>query len=484
VIARAPSRSSLSSRPAAVAAPVPAPVDVEAPRRRARADWALLVVVVVGAAWRLWHLGAQLYTFDEAFTAVAARQPLGDLLHFLRHADSHPPLDYLIRLPFARGSFDLVALRLPSVLFSVGALAIFAGWMRRRGWVGVLATFFMAVGAFPVFFGREARMYALLELLGVLAAVVADAWSRRPRGRLALAIGVIVLLASLDHVSGLVLGAGLLVVPGRRRDRDARHWQTGVLAGLAAWCLLWGPSFLDQAGAKTNSWIPPTSVRSLVQAVGRLVTLTYAPETLMFVLVVAGYVALRRWDGQLGRTAWCCSVLPIAGFAAMGLVSPVLIERSLTVAAWAAPLSLAALVGELASRRRLLAVVVGGLVTLLVVTSGIDVLRERWEPDAVTRHARAVTRPGDVVAVAPGWWSPLFEYGVAVAGGADPKPTSAPIANAVAFRIGTATPTGRTWLVTRRVDRAAIETFEPCSDDWFDGVFHVRCVRVPGTGGG
>src|SRR4029077_9540135 len=103
-----------------------------------------------------------------------------------------PPLDYLIRMPFAQAGASDFVLRMPSLVFSIAALALFAVWMRDRGRVGLLATALMACSAFQVSYGGEARMYALLELLGVAAAMLAERWWRTPRPWHAGAAGALV----------------------------------------------------------------------------------------------------------------------------------------------------------------------------------------------------------------------------------------------------------------------------------------------------
>ena len=143
----------------------------------------LVALVVVGAAVRLWGLGANRLGYDEAFTAMAGRLPLGSLFSYLRADDSHPPLDYLLHLPLARLGVSTWWFRLPGVLCSIGALGLFAWWMRTHGRAGVLATALMALSAFEVVHGRNARMYAELELLGVALAIVAESWLRKPQRR-------------------------------------------------------------------------------------------------------------------------------------------------------------------------------------------------------------------------------------------------------------------------------------------------------------
>ena len=67
-----------------------------------RVHVALGLIVILGAVLRLWHLGTSSLGFDESFTGMVGRLPLGSIFGFLRAHDSHPPLDYLLQLPVAR----------------------------------------------------------------------------------------------------------------------------------------------------------------------------------------------------------------------------------------------------------------------------------------------------------------------------------------------------------------------------------------------
>ena len=55
------------------------------------------------------------------------------------------------------------------------------------------------------------------------------------------AIGVVLLVALFDHVSGALLGAGLIAVAGVRRDRDAWRWRIVVTGAGLLWLVVWGP---------------------------------------------------------------------------------------------------------------------------------------------------------------------------------------------------------------------------------------------------
>src|SRR6478609_944570 len=116
----------------------PARADRPSPPRRAvrslgRVDAVaigLVGTVALGAVLRLWALGRSKLNYDESFTAMAGRLPLGRMFAFLTAHDSHPPLDYLLHAPFARIGANEFWFRLPSALCSVAALVLLAAWLR------------------------------------------------------------------------------------------------------------------------------------------------------------------------------------------------------------------------------------------------------------------------------------------------------------------------------------------------------------------
>ena len=93
---------------------------------------ALAIAAAVGVVLRFWHLGHPSLDFDETFTATAARLPVHRLFSYLRSADAHPPLDYLLRRPLALGGAGDALLRVPSAVESSVALVAVAVWLRRR----------------------------------------------------------------------------------------------------------------------------------------------------------------------------------------------------------------------------------------------------------------------------------------------------------------------------------------------------------------
>src|SRR5215213_4225831 len=271
--------------------------DVARPTRTA--PTLLLALVAVGVGMRLLWIVRNGASFDESFTAMIARRPLGAVFGVLKTSDSHPPLDYVLRLPFARAGVGDFVMRLPSLVFSVAALGAFAWWMRSRGIAGLVAVAVMAVSPFQIMYGGEARMYALLELLGVLAAMLAETWLRTPRSWHVYAAGALVLVGVFDHVSGFLLAGALFALAGVRRDRAAWRWRASITCALVVWAAVWGASFLTQSSTTHASWIERTTIHSVPDAVAALVANQHGVGLVVFAAVTGGIVAVATTDRVL-----------------------------------------------------------------------------------------------------------------------------------------------------------------------------------------
>lgn len=460
------------------------------PEPRSWTALALVAVVAIGVALRVWRLGFNGLSYDESFTAMAARLPLDQLLDHLRNQDTHPPLDYLLRAPFARAGMSDTVLRLPSVVFSCGALVLFAWWMRTRGIAGLVATAVLASSAFQVFHGGEARMYALLELLGVAAAMLAERWlgQHAPRWS-AWAAGGIVALALFDHVSGFLLAAGMFAVAGVRTDRRAWEWRAAVVAAVGLWALAWGTSFVHQASGDWAGWIPRTSPSSFAGAVAGQVTNLAPLAWIVLAGVCVGGWCLWRADRRLALVWVALGVVPFVAAAIIGVASSFLVDRTLTVSAWAPPLALGYMAAAFGVRwplpGRVVALVVVGVVTIGTLTAFTG---ERYDADLPIERLDAVVQPGDIILTRPARYDTLPAYRIGVEEwGGTPWVATPGIDNASAFRVGDAAPTGRFWLFTPRSFELGFPDYRSCPTSpehdtapWTDGLTHVVCLERSG----
>jgi hypothetical protein len=463
-----------------------APASAATDGRSRTAVW-LVAIVVAGVLLRAWRLGFNGLSYDESFTAMAARMPLDQLFEHLRNEDTHPPLDYLVRAPFARAGLGDVALRLPSFVFSCTALALFAWWMRARGLAGIIATAVLAGSAFQIFHGGEARMYALLELLGIACAVLAERWlADDPPRWCAWIVGALVAVAVFDHVSGFLLAAGVLAVAGVRLDRRAWEWRLAVGAALLLWAVLWGPAFADQAGNDWVGWIPRTSPTSFARAVSGQITDVEPLAWLVLAGVVAGGWCLWRADRRLAQVWGAVGAVPFLLAAVIGLVSPFLIDRAVTVASWAPPLALGYVAAAIVTRWSLLGRAVALALVAVVGIGAVTFLAgKRYDADLAVAHLERVAAPGDVVLTRPARYATLPAYRIGVERWRDTRWVLTPgIDNAAAFRSGGAQPTGRIWVFTPDSFELSFPGYRACptttdgrTEPWTDGVTHVVCLE-------
>ncbi len=226
--------------------------------RRSLARVLLVLAVGLGAVARL-RTGSGLW-LDEALSLEIARRPVPELLEALRR-DGSPPLYYLLLRAWTDllGTSDL-AVRALSGLASLAALPVAWALGLRLGGprVAAAALLLLAVNPFAVRYATEARMYALVQLLGALALLaVLRALEDARAARLAPVALLSGALALTHYWSLFLLAAGsatLLALAVRGPDRRAARRVLAALAGGLLLLLPWLPTFLFQVRRTGAPW--------------------------------------------------------------------------------------------------------------------------------------------------------------------------------------------------------------------------------------
>jgi mannosyltransferase len=223
--------------------------------------WALVLLIAVSFAVRLYALDAKSLWSDEGLTLRRAEQPFGLIFKNLNliptapnyhdgtvgegeiipTSDLHPPLYFLLMHLWIRvaGQSEF-ALRFPSVAAATLALPLFYALARvlLSREAGLWAALLAAFSPFYLWYAQEARMYTWVVVLS-LASVYALLLllGHAPRWRDYLVYATVTLALTYTHYSGFLLLAfeGIVygVVQLRRRPRA-----TLIILGLLAVALV------------------------------------------------------------------------------------------------------------------------------------------------------------------------------------------------------------------------------------------------------
>jgi hypothetical protein len=239
--------------------------------------------------------------YDESFTLLLSRLDLRSML-LAAFGDVHPPLWYLIVWPLGQLHAPIWALRLPSVLFSLAAMALY--WqvlqeLKQPAHVQAVALLLMTVMPAQLVYAMEARMYALLEMLvlGGLLAVLRKRW-----GWLSVC-GILMLYTQyygIFYLSSLCLAGALLY----GRKHLAAIFYAGALAAFLFLPWVIGVMLPQMGGLSGAYWMqltgPGMVLRYFWQAVFMAPQNAVAQIPLMlggFAWIALGLVyAVRRWS--------------------------------------------------------------------------------------------------------------------------------------------------------------------------------------------
>lgn len=248
----------------------------------------LALIVLLGAALRFHHISATSVWCDEllsihisnAHDFAVDRLPRDELitdvpdlmsLHAARpvwrlwsrmSGDVHPPL-YYVTLRLWREVFGDTPLGLRSLSAIAGTLAILAAAAAGREIGGTAAGLWVALlnalASQHIYYGQEARMYALALLWTSLAIAIALRIGRLGfmwRRGVALAVFSLAAMLTLYLSSASLLAVALYVlIVLRGRDR----WRTivSLVAAGVAFAICWLPFMLGQSfhGARTADWL-------------------------------------------------------------------------------------------------------------------------------------------------------------------------------------------------------------------------------------
>ncbi len=265
----------------------------------------LIVVLLIAFGLTTFRLDFQSLWYDEGVTAIVTQRGAAWLTEWTAN-DIQPPLYYYVIASWGTlTGWSEWALRFPSAWFAtLGAalLAALALRLSRSHYAGVLAALLAALHPLLVYYSQEARMYAQLTTLAILATylLVRLADSRTPSLRAWVGFILAGTAAVYTHYFAIFLLAGLaiaFVVDIRRRqpvEQDAAKLRAFLLAGAAILLLYtpWLGVILGQLHGDRSYWTGALKLHEAIAKVAISFTSgeTVFEQTALWLLI--GYAAL------------------------------------------------------------------------------------------------------------------------------------------------------------------------------------------------
>ena len=225
------------------------------PRQRLWRPWvSVALITAIGAGLRFTFLDHS-YWVDEVVTSDLVEGPFVAMLRAIPHAESTPPLYYILAWIWSRVvGADEASVRSLSALF--GTLTIPICYASTRTLVshraGVIVAALAAVNPLLVWYSQEARAYGLYILLGALSFLFFSLALANPSPRrLTLWAGTSSLVLLTHYFGVFLVGAEAAYL--LFRHRRPRVWTaTGALAAVGVALL---PLAAYQAMHASSSWI-------------------------------------------------------------------------------------------------------------------------------------------------------------------------------------------------------------------------------------
>jgi 4-amino-4-deoxy-L-arabinose transferase-like glycosyltransferase len=228
-------------------------------RSRVASCIVFVLILALGAALRLYMLGANEFWLDEALPIFIAGDSLHEMVENLKN-DSHPPLYFALVLGWKSAFGESEAsVRMLSVLFGISSL-LSLYWLGTRIFgrrAGLAAMLLGAVAPIHLYYSQQARMYTALALFSSLSAGFLWLAVKHDKKRYWWAYVAVSGCMVYTHMFGwLVLPAGSAFALMCKRRRSLFIKCTLYQCAVVLLFLPWVPVVLNQAD-HVSPWVRP-----------------------------------------------------------------------------------------------------------------------------------------------------------------------------------------------------------------------------------
>ncbi len=409
--------------------PMPEEVPALTGRTRLLAGVGVALVVAVGLVLRFWTRSG--LWLDEALTVDIARLPLHAIPEALKHDGAPPLYYYLLHFWISLFGQSNDAVRALSGIIAVLTLPV--AWLcgKRFGGRAVAWTtlVLLASAPFAVYYGTEARMYALIILETGLGFLALQRAIEKPRPGNLIAVAVVAAALLYTQYWSLYLlgvtGLWLLVsvIRDRRHGRAATAPLPALLALVVGGLLFvpWLPTFVYQSQHTATPWAAPPNFSAVINAVtgftdnqgstlstgtnqGRLLAVVYFAMLALALFGLGRSNRLIELDLHTRPRSRGASFI-VAGtlFAAIagGIITKSAFSSRYAAVIFLPLLLLIALGTTTLLSPKVRAAVVAVAVIAGLVSSAQNVTTQRTQAGQVAAAINTHAKPGDVVAFCP-----------------------------------------------------------------------------------
>jgi mannosyltransferase len=337
----------------------------------------ILLITLLGAALRFYHLGHQGIWYDESYTFELIRLSFHRMLDEIPHTESTPPLYYCLTWFWTRifgfGAAGVRSLSAVCGTATIPVVYVAARKLLHGDRAALIAAALTACNPLLIWYSQEARSYEMLVLLSACTLATFAYARERPQPLTVALWGFACCLALTTHYFAILLVApqAAWLIYEHRYPRNVQV-AIGVLIVL---CLALAPLAHEQSASGNNVWISHTSLGLRLNQVIPIFLL--GPQTpartvlkwAAFAAALAALALLWRYSRRRERQG---ALLP-AGIALTGFVLSLLIvpvsDTFLTlnlIELWL-PAALVVAAGLGVARARVL----GGALTLVLCTIGV-----------------------------------------------------------------------------------------------------------------
>lgn len=393
----------------------------------------LLLILLLAFAVRLGGLTAQSLWRDEVDALRFSQEPLPTLIgNFTRPGWNGPMFYVLVRLWVAVAGSSELSLR----YLSLGSGVLAAALMYRLGreWfttpTALLAALLMACAPYMVWYGQEAKMYALLCVLAIVvlllfyrAAVCGRVWAWLAMLAVMGAAVTVHIMAGL--LLPVVIALFLLWWPLTRHQWRQAAIIMAALTLPALVALPWVFPMLARGGNIGHNFTGLGAMaETMLHAFSRGILSRYRelPIGLALFALLCGTVlqsrqarqscSLSAYPGRRVAALWAWMLLPVLGLYAISLRVPMFLDRYLI---WIGPafyLLAAWGIEQVWSRSRWVA---GAVLAVMIVWNGWGIWEQTVTPikadmRAAAAYVKAQRRPDELVLLHLSYLGYTFEY--------------------------------------------------------------------------